>query len=187
MKQILAELHMEKSVAQQMDEIRQEWESGSYSCLLLHVYSGLSEQRFTSRIAQALQEIFPDALVAGTMSAGEIMDGRLMPKGVLVSAMLFQSTDVRLLHYDHVKDNEGAVGRQIRCDLEAIPCIRGAELLFPGTELNTRPFFEELSQLRRDIQIWGGYSGGHMLNAPVHFIFDPTGVMYDSVLVTAFA
>ena len=100
------------------------------------------------------------------MSAGEILNGRLMQKGILISAMLFEETEVRVLRYDHVK---------------------GDELLFPGTELNTRPFFRELSKCRKDIQIWGGYSGDHVLNAPVHFIFDTTGVLYDSVLVTALA
>lgn len=187
MKQILVELKKDAAVAPQTEEIRQEWEKGSYDSLLLHIYSGLSEDRYTSQIACDLQGCFPDARIVGTMSAGEILNGRLMQKGILISAMLFEETEVRVLRYDHVKGDEEGVGRRIRADLEAIPKIRGAELLFPGTELNTRPFFRELSKCRKDIQIWGGYSGDHVLNAPVHFIFDTTGVLYDSVLVTALA
>lgn len=187
MKQILVEWKQDHPAAGQVEEIRQEWEKGIYSSMLIHIYSGLSEDRFTSHIAAEMKACFPQAQVVGTMSAGEIKDGRLMPRGVLVSAMLFIETEVRVLRYDNVRGNEEETGARIRSDLENVPLIRGAELLFPGTELNTRPFFMELSKLRRDIQIWGGYSGDHVVNAPVHFIFDTAGVLYDSVLVTAFS
>ena len=186
MKQLLVELNPELPAGQQMEGIRQEWETGVYRSMLVHIYSGLTEERFTSRIAEMVQELFPEAEIVGTMSAGEIKDERLMQKGVLIAAMLFESTEVKVFRYDHVKENEETVGGRIRSDLEAMGHIRGAELLFPGTELNTRPFFRELSKCRKDIQIWGGYSGDHMLNAPVHYIFDTTEVLYDSVLVTVF-
>ena len=187
MKQIQVELNMKSSAARQVADIRREWDRGIYEGMMIHIYSGLSEDRYTSRVASALQDCFPEARIAGTMSAGEIKNGRLMPRGVLITALLFENTEVSVLRYDRVRGNEEAVGIQIRHDLDSIPGIRGAELLFPGTELNTKPFFRELSRCRRDIQIWGGYSGGHMLNAPVHFIFDASGVLFDSVLVTAFA
>lgn len=187
MKQILVEWKQDIPATGQVEEIRQEWKKGVYSSMLIHIYSGLSEDRFTSHIAAEMKACFPQAQVVGTMSAGEIKDGRLMAKGVLVSAILFEETEVTVLRYDHVKGNEESTGHRIRTDLGAIPKVRGAELLFPGTELNTRPFFREMSRCRKDIQIWGGYSGDHMLNAPVHFIFDESGVLFDSVLVTAFA
>lgn len=133
MKQILVELSKEKPATLQVEEIQQEWGRGVYGSMLIHVFSGLSEDRFTSQIAATLQECFPEAQVVGTMSAGEIKDGRLMQRGMLVSAMLFEETDVRVLRYDRVKGSEEAIGRKIRLDLEAIDDIRGAELLFPGS------------------------------------------------------
>ena len=187
MKQILVELRGDWAFAVQMEPIAREWASGAYRCLLIHVYSGLSGEENTSRVAQSLKGLFPEALVVGSMSAGEICNGKLMEPGVLIAAMLFQQTEVRVLRYDRVKGREEETGRQIRRDLEDIPGIRGAELLFPGTELNTQGFFRELSLCRRELPLWGGYSGGHRFYSPDHFIFDPSGVMYDSVLVTAFA
>lgn len=187
MKQILVELNGGQAFAAQMEPIAREWASGAYRCLLIHVYSGLSGEENTSRVAQSLKGLFPEALVVGSMSAGEICNGKLMEPGVLIAAMLFQQTEVRVLRYDRVKGREEETGRQIRRDLEAIPGIRGAELLFPGTELNTQGFFRELSLCQRGLPLWGGYSGGHRFYSPDHFIFDPSGVMYDSVLVTAFA
>ena len=90
MKQILVEMKKDAAAASQTEEIRQEWEKGIYDSLLIHIYSGLSEDRYTSQIACALQACFPDARIVGTMSAGEILNGRLMQKGILISAMLFE-------------------------------------------------------------------------------------------------
>ncbi len=58
------------------------------------------------------------------MSAGEIKDGRLIPRGVLVSALLFEETEVKVLRYDHVKGDEESVGLCIRTDIETIGGIR---------------------------------------------------------------
>lgn len=187
MKQILVELNGQQSVAQQMEAVRQEWESDRYQRLLLHVYSGLSDEAHTVQVARALQACLPGSLLVGTMSAGEILNGKLMEPGVLVSAQLFEQTQVQVLHYDHIAGRESEVGTAIRELLDADPAMRGAELLFPGTSINTRAFFAELSQCRPDLQIWGGYSGGHALNTPDHFIFDANGVMFDSMLVTTFS
>ena len=187
MKQILAELNHQGTLAQQIASIRAEWESGCYQTLLLHVYSGLSDEAHTAQVARELLDCVPDALVVGTMSAGEILDGKLMAQGVLISAMLFEETQVQVLRYDQVRGREAELGRTIRETLDADSSLRGAELLLPGTALNTRVFFQELSQCREDIILWGGYSGGHALNSPDHFIFDHTGVMYNSILLTTFS
>lgn len=50
---------------------------------------------FTTEVVGKLDNIFPDAEIAGTMSAGEIFHGRLMKRGTLISALLFENSDVR--------------------------------------------------------------------------------------------
>ena len=55
MKQILVELDIEESVDLQVQEIQKEWKEGAYRSLLIHLYSGLSEDRYTSRVAAKLQ------------------------------------------------------------------------------------------------------------------------------------
>ena len=187
MKQILIEVDKERDVSYQMDEVRKAWDSGKYRSLLLRVFSGLDADLYTTLIVGRLRECFPDAQIAGSMSAGEIRCGRLMESGVLITAVLFETTDVRVLRYDNVKDNEDSVGERICRDLDSIPNARAAELLFPGTEVDTRPLFDKISHCNREIKIFGGYSGGHMLNAPVHYIFDSEKNMYDSIFVTVFS
>lgn len=187
MKQILVSLQNGQDVNDRLAQLQESWESGTYRQLLLHVFSGIADEASTVQVAQSLQSRFPQAHVVGTLSAGEIMDGHLMPKGVLVSALLFEDTAVHVLRYDHVLDHETLIGRQIREAVEAIPHAKAVELLFPGTEVSTKGLFEQLSRCAPHIQFFGGYAGGHELNASERFVFDPSGILRDSVLATVFA
>jgi diguanylate cyclase (GGDEF)-like protein len=187
MRQILVELRNLADLVPQTREIQNEWNSGIYRKLLFHVYSGLEGEKYTTATVNGLLEVFPDAKIAGTMSAGEIYHGRLMKKGILISALLFETTDVRVLLYDNVRGNESDIGKRVCCDLESIPDIKAAELLLPGTEISTKPLFEEITKCSKDIQIFGGYSGGHMMNAPVHYVFDRGRILYDAIYVITYA
>ncbi len=103
MKQMPIILHGEEANEEELAQVHEAWRSGVYQQLLFHVYSGLADEASTVHIARSLQSQFPEAHVVGTISAGEIVDGHLMPKGILISAMLFETTDVRLLRYDNVR------------------------------------------------------------------------------------
>ena len=187
MKQILVEMDRERNAAGQMDEVRDAWESGLYRSLMIHVFSGWEEEKYTVEVTKSLRAGFPQAQIVGTMSAGEIKEGRVMERGVLIAVTLFETTEVRVLRYDDVKGHEEAVGQMICQELDRIPEIQAAEVILPGTVVDTRPLFEQISRCDRKIKIFGGYSGGHMINSPVHFIFDESGVMFNSMFVTCFA
>lgn len=187
MRQILVALQDANDCEHELAQVREAWQTGAYRQLLLHVYSGLADEALNVRVAKSLQLLFPQAHVAGTMSAGEIMDGHLLPRGILIGALLFESTDVHLLRYDRILGREEGVGAQICRDIEVIPHVKAVELLFPGTEVHTKGLFDQLSKCDPSIQFFGGYSGGHGLNTPARFVFDSTGAMRDSVFVAVFA
>ncbi len=187
MKQILVELKDKPELFVQIEGILGAWKSGKYKQMLLHIYSGLEGEKFTEYVAKTLSIIFPEADILGTMSAGEIMEGHLMNRGILIGALFFESTNVEVFRYDNVKGNEAEIGRKIREQLDSIPGIKAAELLLPGTEFETKSLFDEIDECDKDIKFFGGYSGGHMLNSPVHYVFDARGITYDSMLVTTFA
>ena len=187
MKQILTQLTGSRPVAVEMAGVIREYGSGAYKNLLLHVFSGESGHDKLVSVCRELSACCGTELVVGTMSAGEILNGRLMEQGILVSALLFCETDVRILRFDGVRGREAETGRTICRTLDDIPLLKGAELLLPGTEVDTMPLFLEIEKCRRDIRIFGGFAGGHALNAPEHFIFDAGGVMNNSMLVVTFA
>ncbi|WP_408071991.1 FIST N-terminal domain-containing protein [Butyrivibrio sp. JL13D10] len=187
MEQILAELRDRAELFERISDILGAWNSGRYKQMLLHIYSGMEGVEFTEYVAKTLCVIFPEADIVGTMSAGEIMEGHVISKGILIGALFFETTDVNVFRYDNVKGHEAEVGRAIREQLDSIPDIKAAEMILPGTEFETKSLFDEIDECSRDIRIFGGYSGGHAMNSPVHYVFDAKGIMYNSILVTTFA
>ena len=187
MKQLLVELKLDSPVAGQMAAVAAEYASGKYRRLLIHMFSGIADEAGLVRAAAEIRRCCGTDLIVGTMSAGEIKDAKLMNTGVLVSAILFEDTDIQVLRIDDIKGNEVEVGRRVRQALDDIPDLKAAELIFPGTQTDTQQMFSEISLCRREIDIFGGYPGGHRLNSPEHFIFNDTGAMYNTMLVVTYA
>lgn len=176
----------DRPLEEQIEAVSAQWRTGKWKKVLFHLYSAFPEEEKLVGLCGEILALFPEAVVVGTMSAGEIMHGELMEPGTLVSALLFEKTDIRLLRYDGVKGREKETGRALREALDAIPDLAGAELLFPGTSVSTEPLYDELSLCRKGVAIFCGYPGGHQLNSPDHFIYDSEGTYYDAMLVVAY-
>jgi len=187
MKQILVELEQSAPLVEQMSEVLEAWQSGRYMTLLIHIFSGVPDEERLVSIAKELEACCNTRLIAGTISAGEIKDGHVIEPGILVSAMLFEKTCVDVILIHDIKGHERTVGAQVRDILNGVRDLKGAELLFPGTETDTEQMFVEISDCRKEIAIFGGYPGGHQVNAPEHFIFNQSGAMYNSMMVITYA
>ena len=186
MKQIMVRYSHNKPLAVQLDEITREYNKGTWTGLLFHLYSAFPREKELVLLCKEIREMFPSCEAAGTMSAGEIMEGRLMEEGILISALLFETSAIQVFRLDGVKGNEIQIGREVCRILDGVSDIAGAELMFPGTSMNTQYMYEEISKCRPSIRIFGGYPGGHKLNSPEHFIFNADDVMYDSLLLIAY-
>ena len=187
MNQIIVELQPGMPIGQQLEPITRKWQAGDYKSLLIHIFCGLSDVSPAIEVFRTANALLPNAQIVGTMSAGEICEGKLVSKGVLVSAIMTDSTSIRVLRYDEVKSNEARTGDALCQELYGIKDLKAVELLFPGTEMDTLVFYDHLSQCQPSVQVFGGYSGGHELNSPQHFLFDATGVMRNSVYAVAYA
>ena len=187
MKQYLVDLKHDVPVSTQMGAICADYSSGQYKSLLIHIFSGISDEEYLLRLVRELRECCGTDLIVGTMSAGEIKDGKVMPQGVLISAMLFETSAVQIIRYDNVKGHEVETGIGLCQRLNSIPDIKGVELLFPGTKMDTQQMFAEIGRCNPGIQIFGGYPGGHKPNSPEHFIFDTRDVMYNALLAVTYS
>lgn len=186
MKQILVQYKYYESIEKQLDEIKREYEKDSYKSILFHVYSGILDDKLIGDITSGIKAVFPDAPIVGTISAGEIMNAKLMERGILISAMLFKSTEIRKIKFHGVKDYEVEVGGSIRKEVDSIPDLKAVELLLAGTEFKTRPVLEEISHINPDIKVFGGYAGGHDMATGEHFVFDEDGLDNDELFVICY-
>ena len=187
MRQILVEINRNAPAADQLADIQKAYGTGKYKNILFHIFSGIADEEWLVQLAQTIEQCFGTKHIVGTMSAGEIKDGMMIEPGVLVSAILFERSEISILRIDGVKGREIEIGKQLKEALDAVPDLKAAELLFPGTETDTEHMYAEISRCRKEIEIFGGYPGGHKLNSPEHFIFDGTGAMYNTMLVITYA
>ncbi len=186
MKQILIQ-HGLPDYAARLDDLMKEWKSGEYSRLVFHVFSAFSEEEPLRTLSMQLKEAFPDSDVLGAVSAGEICEARLMEPGILISAMLFTCTDVRVVKYDDIKGHEVRVGQVITETVAEIPEIKAVELIMTGTEFNTRMIFEEVSKCKPGVQVFGGYAGGHSMEVGEHYIFDENGLTDNKIFAVYYS
>ena len=176
MKQILIQYKFYESIEKQLEAVSAEYNSGKYKSILIHIYSGIYDEILLNKISLNIKNIIPDSLIVGTISAGEIMNARLMERGILISVMLFECTEIQKLRFDDVKDNEEKTGSSLRQRVDDIIDIKAVELLLPGTEFKTRIVLEEISRINPDIKVFGGYAGGHDMDIGEHYVFDEDGV-----------
>ena len=187
MKQLLIQYTTETELYEQLKELKKEWETGGYTRLLFHVFSATSEEAPLQKLAVQLKNEFPDSDVVGAVSAGEICNARLMKPGILISALFFTCTDVRVVKYEDVKGHEAERGKTICDTVNGQDDIKAVELIMTGTECNTRVIFEEISRCKSGVQVFGGYAGGHSMEVGEHFIFDENGLTDNKIFAVYYS
>jgi len=186
MKQITLSLKGAVALEKAIDTVKKEMNRGSYKTLLFHIYSGVEDESVIRAVTGRLSMSFPDCHFVGTLSAGEIVDKHIPEKGIAVSAMFFETTDIKVLRRVDVKGNEKVVGMKLAEEANAIPELKALELLMPGTEFNTHILLDELAAVSPDVIIYGGYSGGHQLEKSEHYIFDENGIDDNAIYAIAY-
>ncbi|MBR6046293.1 MAG: GGDEF domain-containing protein [Ruminococcus sp.] len=170
-----------------LDKILSEYKSGQYSSILFHIYSGVNDEKLLMSISGKIGDLFETDNIVGSISAGEIKNGRLMDRGVLVSVMMFESAEIKVFRFENASGSEQDIGKQIRSIAASTTDCKALELMLPGTNLHTRLLFEEVSRCRRGIQVFGGYAGGHSMESSEHFVFDRTGLYGDLIFLITYA
>ena len=181
MEQFTVRYVSELDFTSELNKIHDIYQNGNYNSILFHVYSGVLDEEHLTHLSQMIRDKFNTENIIGTISAGEIKEGKLMDRGVLVSALLFENSDIKVFRYPKTIGNEHQIGKEIRELVDGINDMKAVELMFPGTNLNTRDFFLEISKCNPNIQFFGGYAGGHFLDVQENYVFDYNG-LYDQML-----
>ena len=187
MKHILFKIDKSDELNTKLKEIESVLSEHSYKEVLFHLYSGLLDKKLLTDICLLLRGSFRDAVIAGSLSAGEILHGELMDDGVLISAMLFECTDILLNIYDDVAQNEEKTGEEICRLIDGLSDVKGVELLLPGTAFRTSALLDKLSHCKEGVQFFGGYSGGHSLDCDEHFVFNEDRCYDNAIFVITYS
>jgi len=132
------------------------------SSVLVQVFTSLTDPLWAIKIETVLREKFPDAMIVGTSSGGEIAHGQLFVHSTIVSITFFKEAKVKAFVIDASNGNEADLGKDLRCNIEHI-CTKIAGVLLLGTPLtmDVTKFLIGLSGLKDTYPIFGGGAGDY--------------------------
>ncbi|MBQ4212273.1 MAG: hypothetical protein II651_03785, partial [Selenomonas sp.] len=92
MKQIPFSINTVKELHNCIEQVREESRSLHTASVLVSVFMDASKKEMLDDIRKAVQAVFPEAQLVGAVSSGEIVNGNLMDKGVVVNFTLYEKS-----------------------------------------------------------------------------------------------
>ncbi len=106
---------------------------------------------------QELTEAFPDAVITGCSTAGEILGRELHDDSVVVAAVEFDSTETRFSSAPVSADTSYATGASLARELTGFGLLRGMFVLSDGLDINGSELTRGInSVVSEDVPVTGG-------------------------------
>jgi hypothetical protein len=158
-------------------DARQKFSSVSPQQLLISVFCGVPDEGYILDLIDALTEVFPEAAILGTTTAGEIMDGGVLDQKTVIAFSQFQNTRVCS---GLVKENNDLYqsGRQlaaqtVQADTQVV-FVFGCGIKDDGA-INGEPLLAGFHDARPDLVIAGAQAGDNG-QARRTFVFTQDGI-----------
>ena len=158
MKQFHLTYENDEKFLKKLEEIRQ-WCKPNAACkLVFRVYSQDMEIEHISHVCDLLDENMPDALYLGCTSNANILDGALAESKILLTCTVFEdkSTQIKLLQYPFSEDNYKDAVDDLKRHCEENPWVNSIEMHATIMNMSMKGYCDEMSTLRKDIQVFGG-------------------------------
>jgi len=157
-------------------DLRQHCEKNHNTNLLFQVYSTILEEEPISALCHVLEQIFPDAPYMGCSTSGNIIDCQLSAE-ITVTCTVFENTDtqVKILQYDTNASSVTEITHEVIEETENNPWVKAIELYCTVPENSTTQFCVGLTDIRPDIQIFGGISCSEDITSPDSIVFSKNG------------
>ena len=127
------------------------------SSLLIQVFSAINDKTFISTLLSQLTSPLPDAVIIGSTTAGEIMNGKVSSGKVVLSFTQFEHTTLKVASSKH-KVNGYFSGQYLAEEL----IEDDTKLLISfvdGLHTNGEEFLNGFNDVNHDIRIVGGHAG----------------------------
>ncbi|WP_309496306.1 EAL domain-containing protein [Sulfurovum sp.] len=127
------------------------------SSLLIQVFSSINDETFISTLVSELTHILPDAVIIGSTTDGEIMNGKVSSGKVVLSFTEFEHTTLKAAYSEH-QINGYFSGQYLANEL----IEDDTKLLIAfvdGLHTNGEEFLKGVNDVKNDIIIAGGHAG----------------------------
>ena len=160
MKQYNYELTCPQDAGKALEEVYAYTQGQQYKSILFHLFTIKFDSEKINEVQKMILDVFPDAYIAGTSSNGDICDGHLAEYGMVMSASVFDSTDIDVSLLECEPGHEPEIGRKICEIIDSSENIKAAEILITLKSINSNDILREAEKCRKDVKIFGGGSAG---------------------------
>ena len=127
------------------------------SSLLIQVFSAVNSEDFISNLLSELTLFLPNAVIIGSTTDGEIMNGKISSAKVVLSFTQFEHTSLKTTYIEH-QDNGYKSGQHVAKELVDDDC----ELIIAfsdGLHTNGEEFLHGIDSINNDVVVVGGLAG----------------------------
>ena len=173
MKQFHLTYENDEKFLKKLDEIKK-WCEPNDSCkLVFRIYSEDMEKEHIAHVCGLLDKYVPDALYLGCTSNANILDGALAESAIMLTCTLFEyeSTQVKLLQYPFSEENYKDAVDNLKRHCEENPWVSSIEMHATIMNMSMKGYCDEMSTLRKNIQVFGGGAFNPDLDDETAYVF----------------
>ncbi|MEL7648392.1 MAG: GGDEF domain-containing protein [Sedimentibacter sp.] len=136
--------------------------SKTANSILIQIFTSVIDKNWVKDIECILHEKFPDSVIVGASTGGEIGHGELFTNSTVVSLSFFVKTALKSFILDVENANEDHLGKQLRQEIES-SCsnIAGVLLFTTPITMNTSDFLSGFSGAECSYPVFGGGAGDY--------------------------
>ena len=125
--------------------------------LLIQIFSGINDAQYIRTIIENIVGFLPDAVIVGSTTDGEIMDGQVSTHKTIISFTEFEHTRLTVSATEHQKDGyySGKYLAQTLIEEDTKLLIAFSD----GLHSNGEAFLEGVNAIDKDIMVAGGLAG----------------------------
>lgn len=165
-KQFLFELYELEHLEDELKAVRTYYEEHHCRSMLAHIYYGWDDFSGIARMQAILKEALPGVQIVGITSSGEIYKGHLTDQGIILSVLVFQSSEVAVSMVDCPADEEYHVGLKLRDFVMSQNGPTAAEILATvKVSMDMYRFLESFDTIDPSIAVFGAGADTHEENA----------------------
>lgn len=120
------------------------------------IFVGHRDDAWIGELTAVLEKALPGAVVVGSTSAGEIVEGRVALESTVVSLSFFKATILRSFALACYRGNEDETGKAVAEAFRAVPDLKGILLLAPATRLDCAALLRGIESVLPDTPVFGG-------------------------------
>ena len=158
MKQFHLTYDNDKNFEKKLEEIRQWCDRNTVYKIVFRLFTEDMDKSRIMHVCEILDREMPEALYFGCTSNANILDGVLAEAKIILTCTVFEyeTTQMLLLQFPFLEENyKDAVDGLKRC-CEENPWVNSVEMLATIMDMSMRGFCDEMSTLKKGIQVFGG-------------------------------